>query len=343
MKHPYTHAPNRAFWSRSVASGLTVEELNLTRAILPTDRVVSAGSCFASNLVPYLERSGIHYVKTETRHPLFRWLPEDSFGYDRFSAAYGNIYTARQFLQLLQRALGMYQPTEDRWHIADNVVDPFRPGLRWAARSDQEFDALTAQHLSRVCQAIKSGTVLVFTLGLTEAWISAEDGAVFPACPGTISGVYDAEKHKFHNFSVTEVCEDLQGIVQVISEINPPMRIVLSVSPVPLVATATNNHVLVASTYSKSVLRVAAEECAASHKHVTYFPSYELLTGPQAASEFFAPDKRNVTEAAVDYVMGILLGEVRIESHSKNEKTDASASLSAAVLAECEELMAERE
>ena len=37
-------------------------------------------------------------------------------------------------------------------------------------------------------------------------------------------------------------------------------KCIISVSPVPLIATATNQHALVANTYSKSVLRAAAGE-----------------------------------------------------------------------------------
>jgi hypothetical protein len=40
------------------------------------------------------------------------------------------------------------------------------------------------------------------------------------------------------------------------------LRIVLTVSPVPLVATVTGSHVVPATIYSKSVLRIAAQEIA---------------------------------------------------------------------------------
>ena len=41
---------------------------------------------------------------------------------------------------------------------------------------------------------------------------------------------------------------------------NPKARLVLTVSPVPLAATASGSHVLPATIYSKSVLRAAAQE-----------------------------------------------------------------------------------
>ena len=87
----------------------------------------------------------------------------------------------------------------------------------------------------------------------------------------------------------------------------PTCRVIITVSPVPLVATATDQHVLVATTYSKAVLRVAAGEVAAALPEVVYFPAYELVTGPQAPGEYYAEDKRDVTPEGVGAVMNALM------------------------------------
>jgi hypothetical protein len=303
-QHPYRSQPTRAFWSRSVSSDFVAADMtdDAEPLLRRGDRVVSAGSCFASNMIPWLEGSGLAYVRTEEPHPAFAHLPEN-LGYRSFSAAYGNVYTARHLLQLLQRATGEFQPAEDRWHEDGCVIDPFRPGLRYPARSDEEFDILTRQHLRAVLDAFGSATVFVFTLGLTEAWESTLDGAVYPACPGTVAGQFDPARHRFHNFSADEVRADLVAFIGKLRETNPGVRVILTVSPVPLVATATDQHVVVASSYSKAVLRVAAAEAAASTPQVSYFPALEIVTGPQAPHDYLAEDRRSVTEAGVSAVM----------------------------------------
>jgi len=308
--HPYRSQPDRAFWSRAVAKAFSPAETYTgpTPLLVKSDRIMSAGSCFASNLVPFLESAGFTYLRTEEPHPYFRRLPEN-LGYRNFTAAYGNIYTARQFLQLIDRAYGRFVPAEDRWYVDGTVVDPFRPGLRYPARSDAEFDVLTAQHLAAVRDGLESATVLVFTLGLTEAWRSSVDGAIYPACPGTISGEFDPARHEFHNFSASEVTDDLHAICDRLNEVNPGLRIILTVSPVPLVATATDAHVVVATTRSKAILRVAAGEIVDARPNVTYFPAYEIVCGPQAPHEFFEPDRREVSSLAVETVMSALLSQ----------------------------------
>jgi hypothetical protein len=306
--HPYRSQPDRAFWSRAVAKGFSPTDAYTgpTPLLMKSDRIMSAGSCFASNLIPFLERDGFTYLRTEEPHPYFRELSEN-LGYRNFTAAYGNIYTARQFVQLIDRAYGRFVPAEDRWHVDGAVVDPFRPGLRYPARSDAEYDVLTAQHLAAVREGLENATVLVFTLGLTEAWRSPLDGAVYPACPGTVAGTFDPARHEFHNFSASEVTDDLHATCDRLHEVNPGLRIILTVSPVPLVATATDAHVVVATTRSKSILRVAAGEVADARANVAYFPAYEIVTGPQAPHDFFEPDRRDVSSSAVEAVMDALM------------------------------------
>ncbi len=144
---------------------------------------------------------------------------------------------------------------------------------------------------------MEESTVLVFTLGLTEAWACADDGTVYPACPGTVAGEFDPQRHCFLNFSVDEVVDDLERMVRTLRTINPTIHVVLTVSPVPLVATASGRHVLTATTYSKSALRVAADITACNQTDVSYFPAYEIVTGPQNVGSVFQSDLRSVERA----------------------------------------------
>ncbi len=342
-QHPYQSQPDKAFWKRSVKTGEIPTSLTCGSLFRADDRVMSAGSCFASNVVPWLEQAGITYVRTELPHPALAHLPEN-LGYREFSAAYGNMYTVRQFVQLLARATGAFWPVEDRWVDESIVIDPFRPGLRFPASSNGEFDALTRQHLSCVLRAVESATVLVFTLGLTEAWRSKIDGAVYPVAPGVIAGEFDPNVHEFVNFTYGDVLSDIIELREQLDTLNPELRIVLTVSPVPLVATATDNHVLLASTYSKSVLRAVAGEAATGLQGVEYFPAYEIVTGPQSGGRFFEADARSVTTEGIEAVMRVMLGDATVKpretSHEVPSDAPASVLLSSRITdAECEEAM----
>lgn len=347
MSHnPYKSQPNKAFWSKSVSENFAPEELveNFSGLINLNDKVVSAGSCFASNLIQYLESVGIEYLRTEKVPNVLANLGEN-LGYSNFSARYGNIYTARQLKQLYQRATGEFKPIEDRWVINSDVIDPFRPGLRFPAQSHEEFDFLLSSHLLATRTAFESADVFVFTLGLTEGWVNKLDGAVYPTCPGTVAGVFDSEKYEFKNFSVDEVVEDISEFITDLRKVNPKIKFILTVSPVPLVATATKEHVLVASVFSKSVLRVAADMVTKKIRNVFYFPAYEIIVGPQSSNSYFEADKRNVSSEGVDAVMNTLLYACELIPKKKSTNKKHTKNVSFGLISnkissfECDEVM----
>src|SRR5205085_5408644 len=135
-----------------------------------------------------------------------------------------------------------------------------------------EVQAGRRTHLANVRRMFETLDVFVFTLGLTEGWRSKVDGAVFPLAPGVAAGEMDADVYEFVNFSAQDVSGDLDTFRKKLQSVNPSAKIILTVSPIPLIATYEDQHVLVATTYSKSVLRVAADEAARDRSDVMYFP-----------------------------------------------------------------------
>jgi len=309
MSHPYKSQPAAAFWSRAMA-GVPPEEVNPVGLapfrIAPADAVVTAGSCFAQHIGRMLRAIRCNFLVTEEAHPLVESGLAQQFNYGVFSARYGNIYTARQLLQLSRRAYGELRPAEDIWPQDGAWIDPFRPRIQPGGfLSRREFELDRERHFAATRQAFETLDVLIFTLGLTEAWRSRADGAVFTVCPGTAGGVFDPARHVFHNFTVSEIVEDMRLFITGLRRRNPRARVILTVSPVPLVATARpDTHVLAATTYSKSVLRVAAEMLTEMLPDVAYFPSFEIIMSrAHDAGSYFGPDKREVTGPGVAHVM----------------------------------------
>ena len=311
--HPYSDLPPKAFWRRAVASVPQAEvdpvgEFNLT--IDRSTKVATAGSCFAQHIARHLAASGYNYQIEEPGHPI---LPEPfrrAQGYGLYSCRYGNIYTARQLVQLFERAYGRFEPQEDVWQDeSGTVLDPFRPNVQPGGFiSEQEMRRDRAQHLTAVRRMFETLDLFVFTLGLTECWRAKGDGAVYPVCPGVLGGRFDPDRYQFYNQPAEDVVRDLEAFVSGLLGVNPSARIVLTVSPVPLVATAQpNEHVLSATTYSKSVLRVAAETVRRNYDAVEYFPSFEIVTGQFNRGSYFADDLRGVLEAGVEHVMRLFM------------------------------------
>jgi hypothetical protein len=309
--HPYRSLSDHCFWRRSIAGVAASDVDPVVRAkfkITRTDRIATAGSCFAQHIARHLAQNGFNYFVTETAHPLVAPVASD-YNYHLFTARYGNIYTSRQLLQTIKRAYGAFVPQDNAWPTKNGrVLDPYRPQIQpdgFASLDELAEDR--RQHFAAIRRAIEELDVFVFTLGLTETWFCRSDGAAYPLCPGVAGGVFDRATHGFVNLGVINVMADLAESIDLIRSKNVNARFILTVSPVPLIATMEDRSVLVSTTYSKSVLRVAAEEIAARYDEVAYFPSYEIITGTYSRGRYFDDGLRDVTEAGVSHVMRLFM------------------------------------
>lgn len=305
--HPYGALPARAFWRTAVSEVNVLDLADVYRPRFALDRstrIATAGSCFAQHIGRKVRENGFSFVNVE---PAPRQLPQPlraRFGYGVYSARYGNIYTARQLLQLFQRADGTLQPTDDHWVEDGRYFDPYRSIIEpdgFASLS--ELETIRSAHFRAVRSLLSSCDVFVFTLGLTEAWVNSADGAVYPVCPGTTHGTFDPARHSFVNFGFSQTCADMNEFIAYARAVNPGIKLLLTVSTVPLTATASGHHVLQASVASKSILRAVCSELCDQHEFVDYFPSYELVASHPMRSVFFDPNLRSVSSTGVDHVM----------------------------------------
>ena len=308
MSNPYKGLEGYRFWSTSMTEPAPgrIDPVVRSRLIKPEQRVATLGSCFAQHLSRYIRMAGCNYFVAEPEPSGMDPAEAKRRNYGVFSARYGNVYTVRQGLQLFDRAFGAFQPGDRVWRKGGRYVDAFRPRIEpdgFATPDDVEGSA--ARHLGCVRDVFTQSAWVVFTLGLTEAWRSKADGAVYPVAPGVAGGEYDERRYEFVNFTAAEVRDDLASLVERVRSVNPGVQILLTVSPVPLIATYEKRHVLVSTTYSKAALRVAADEIERRFENVVYFPAYEIITSPAAAGRYYADDLRQVTDLGVSHVMRV--------------------------------------
>jgi len=326
VTHPYRDPGARAFWRSAIASLDPSAWRNVYRRkfdIPAGASVATAGSCFAQHLGRYL-RARFRLVDTEPAPPGLPRQVRPMFGYGLFSARYGNVYSAAHLRQLAAEALGAFTPADRVWHHEGRYYDPYRQTIEPNGfGSADEVRVLRDAHLQAVREMLQACDVFVFTLGMTETWRSAVDGAVYQACPGTACGIFDATRHLFQNCTVADVRTDMSEFIRMARDLNPAMKFILTVSPVPLTATASGQHVLMATMHSKSVLRAACGELEAAFDYVDYFPSYELIAAPPVRARFYDDNLRTVTTEGVEFVMAHFLEQhPGQEGESSHEESD---------------------
>ncbi|MEI4485930.1 GSCFA domain-containing protein [Frigidibacter sp. MR17.14] len=306
-RHPYLELPEEAFWRAAVSARAPEEITGLWQpkfAIGPEDRIVTAGSCFAQHIGRALAGRGYGWIDAEPAPEGMAPAAKLAHHYGTFSFRTGNIYTANMLAQWLEWALGAQPMPDEVWERDGRVFDPFRPAIEpqgFASRA--ALQASREATLAAIRAAVAEATVFVFTLGLTESWQERETGVEYAICPGTLAGTFDPARHQFVNHDFDDTLMRLGDAIGLLRRANPGIRVLLTVSPVPLTATASGNHVLVATGWSKAVLRAVAGEIAAEDARVDYFPSYEIITGPPFGGRFYAENLRQVRPEGVAFVM----------------------------------------
>ncbi|MGQ0611960.1 MAG: GSCFA domain-containing protein [Paracoccaceae bacterium] len=308
---PYTGLTERAFWRSAVAARAPLDpgDLYVPRfTISRQNKIATAGSCFAQHIGRALRGAAFNVLDCEPAPTELDTDEADARGYGLFSARYGNIYTARQLLQVLREAEGQARPAAAVWERNGRFYDAQRPGiLPGGLPSEAAVLADRASHLAALRGLFRDLDVFVFTFGLTEAWVHQATGTVYPTAPGTIAGQHDPSVFAFRNFDATEVLADFEAFRAALLQINPGVRFLVTVSPVPLTATATDMHVEVATAYSKATLRAVCGMLVARHPDIDYFPSYELITSQNARGVYFDANMRNVSNQGVAAAMKLFM------------------------------------
>ncbi len=161
--------------------------------------------------------------------------------------------------------------------------------------------------LSEVNARIADCRVVIVTLGLVEHWRDTSADTVINTTPPWEAVSRYPGRYEFQVSTFSENMANLEKIHALLARFGHPQhQIVVTVSPVPLMATFTPQDVIVANTYSKSLLRTVAQEWSTLHENVHYFPSYEIVMN-SSREEAWLEDFRHVQGALVNHIMGLFL------------------------------------
>jgi GSCFA family len=278
------------------------------------DKFYAIGSCFARGLEHFLTK---HNISVESAAPEFAKLQPDK---TRVSAlGFTNKYNTYSILNELRWALdpnatfplpSIVQLTKTTW------FDPHtNPTLNFTGLEETlERRAL----MQTVTKRIRNCRAVIVTLGLAEVWRDVQTD-VFVNCtplavaytlkPSAAPSLFTPEpdRYEFHLTNFAENWANLEAIYALLSRYgHPDFHIVVTVSPVPLMNTFSTMDIVVANTWAKSLLRAVAEEWAAAHANVDYFPSYEIVQNSDRAA-VWEPDLRHVRGAGVQHIMELFL------------------------------------
>ena len=255
--------------------------------VTKTTRVSVIGSCFAANFRSWLIENQYNFCQFEDG-------PFTAFG----SLRTGPLFNTGSVRQLAEWAYHGMDAVEPTWNVNGRLCDPYRKYISWPSAKDMHAER--EAHFAAVRAMIAETDVLILTLGLSEVWRNKHDKRCFYLIPPP--GVLDLEKHEHALQTVEECLSDIERFYAILREHNPALRLVTTLSPVPLMATYFDRHAVVSDAVSKATLRTALHWFCQNHPEVIYFPSYEMAV--RTPDWPYEPDNRHVKRGpVVDRIM----------------------------------------
>lgn len=184
------------------------------------------------------------------------------------------------------------------------------PKLEFPVADIRDFRSRYLDVMARAADA----DVIIITLGYVETWFDNELGIYLNTSPPQPMIRAQPDRFEFRVLSYNDVLQALHDVhALLVKHRSKPLKMLVTVSPVPLLATFRDIDVLLANTYSKSVQRAAIDEFIRDIEGVDYFPSYEfvILSDPNMAwsrKDYRHPDADLITRIMANVVAQYVQG-----------------------------------
>ncbi|HTT97549.1 MAG TPA: GSCFA domain-containing protein [Rhizomicrobium sp.] len=242
-----------------------------TFTLIPGEKIFTIGSCFARNIESALEKRGFDVVTRSLEWP-------DKF-FDFHGQTVLNNYGVVSIENELRWALDPDRPFDPKTNILQVAPEKYLdPHLSVRPTNMERMLAYRAA-VTGVSRRVVECRVVIMTLGLSELWFDTLTGIYLNLAPPRRLVMQNPGRFEVRLLNFEETLAATENVIALLRQhCRADQRILLTVSPVPMSATHSERDAIVVNSYSKSVLRTAAEHVAAAHAHIDYFPSYESVT-----------------------------------------------------------------
>ncbi|MDI1322787.1 MAG: GSCFA domain-containing protein [Algoriphagus sp.] len=244
-------------------------EISIPKSPFPishSSKILSMGSCFAQTMGKKMEDSKL----------------------DALVNPFGTIFHPIAIADLLEAAISGN-------HKEENLILE-RGGLyfHYSAHSDlvgNSKEELLEKLNTRIELAggyLKTGTHLILTFGTAWVYELKETQTLVANCHKQPSELF-----KKRLLSLEEMKVNMGNLFSKLSDLNPSLNIVLTVSPVRHIKDGIQENQL-----SKSLLRVLSADLENEFENVSYFPAYEIMMDELRDYRFYKSDLIHPSEQA---------------------------------------------
>ncbi|MBL4813428.1 MAG: GSCFA domain-containing protein [Rhodobacteraceae bacterium] len=292
----------------------------------PDDTIFAIGSCFARNVEKALENAGKRVLSREFS---LGEIGESLGDAANFFNKYSIHSVLNEFTWALER--DKFPGEEVLYEIGEGTYFDAQLGmakLDFPVKTILEFRHRYLDAMAKIADA----DVIILTLGYVETWYDRELQLYLNVIPPMLAIKAEPDRFEFRVLSYADVLEGLNGLYDLlIKHRTKPLKMLVTVSPVPLLATFRDMDVLVANAYSKAVQRAALDEFLLDKQGVDYFPSYEFVTLSSPEVAWSRNDYRHVSGDVVNRIMSnVLTRYIPTEAGEADEELTATGLFSSA-------------
>jgi GSCFA family len=303
QKHAAADDPNGTLAFQRLRRSLFSPGVKPSLKLRRDDKLFAIGSCFARGIEKALLARKMEVLSAAPEFASLETINKDVTG-----LGFTNKYNTFSIYNELRWALDPQAqfPRESIVDIGNGLaVDPhINPTLPLA---DVEETWRRRELIQMVNRRAAQCRVIFVTLGLVEVWRDIETDTFLNSTPFFNLLELYPDRYEVHVTDFAQNLANLERIHELLRQFgHPDVKIVVTVSPVPLMATFSEEDIVLANTYSKSLLRAVAQHWSAAHDNVHYFPSYEIVQNSDR-SQTWEDDLRHVKPQVVKHIMDVFV------------------------------------
>jgi hypothetical protein len=229
------------------------------------------GSCFAENISDKL-----NYFK-------FTYL------LNPFGILFHPVAIENAFRDIIKKRI--YHQNNLYFH--NDLWQSFNHHSAFSSTSKEEVLENINQSNQKAFSFLKEATHIVISLG--TAWVYE-----FTEQQELVANCHKIPQKRFTKrlLSLLEIEKSIQSIITLITEFNPAVTIIFTVSPVRHLSNG-----IVENSQSKAMLLTAIHQVI-NQKNAHYFPSFEIMMDDLRDYRFYKSDMIHLNELAIDYIWG---------------------------------------
>ena len=232
--------------------------------------VLSIGSCFAEHMGTRLKHNKAHILQNP----------------------FGILYNPLSIARCLESGLSPSNDFSEVLVAYDGLWHSFDHHGSFSTSEEKEFlHTINASHV-RLYQFLKSTQLLICTFGTSHVYYHKESGIPVANCHKIPAKAFDRKM-----LMADEIVDKYSDLFARLSNQNPSMQILLSVSPVRHLKDG-----IISNQFSKAQLITACHILCQRFDFCHYFPAYEWIMDDLRDYRFYAQDMIHPTSLAIDYI-----------------------------------------